>query len=45
MLLLNVSPSVQGNVEDIQDAAIAFVRQLRNQDRVMVVSFDRQIHY
>jgi Ca-activated chloride channel family protein len=44
-LLLDVSPSVQGNIEDIQDAAIAFVRQLRNQDRVMVVSFDRQVHY
>lgn len=44
-LLLDVSPSVQGNIEDIQDAAIAFVRQLRNQDRVMVVSFDRRIHY
>jgi Ca-activated chloride channel homolog len=45
VLLLDVSPSVQGNVEDIQDAAIAFVRQLRNHDRVMVASFDRQIHY
>jgi VWFA-related protein len=44
-LLLDVSPSVQGNIQDIQDAAIAFVRQLRPQDRVMVVSFDRQIHY
>ncbi len=44
-LLLDVSPSVQGNIADIQDAAIAFVRQLRDQDRVMVVSFDRQIHY
>jgi len=44
-LLLDVSPSVQGNIEDIQDAAISFVRQLRNQDRVMVVSFDRRIHY
>jgi Ca-activated chloride channel family protein len=44
-LLLDVSPSVQGNIEDIQDAAIAFVRQLRNQDRVMIVSFDRQVHY
>jgi VWFA-related protein len=44
-LLLDVSPSVQGNVQDIQDAAIAFVRQLRAQDRVMVVSFDRHIHY
>ena len=45
VLMLDVSPSVQGNVEDIQDAAIAFVRQLRSQDRVMVVSFDRRIHY
>lgn len=45
VLLLDVSPSVSGNIKDIQDAAIAFVHQLRNQDRVMVVSFDRNIHY
>lgn len=45
VLLLDVSPSVQGNIEGIQDAAIAFVRQLRAQDRVMVASFDRGIHY
>lgn len=45
VLLLDVSPSVQGNVQEIQDAAIAFVRQLRDQDRVMIVSFDRHIHY
>ncbi|MEK6284107.1 MAG: VWA domain-containing protein [Acidobacteriota bacterium] len=45
VLLLDVSPSVQGNIEGIQDAAIAFVRQLRSQDRVMVASFDRSIHY
>jgi len=45
VLLLDVSPSVAGSIEDIQDAAIAFVHQLRNQDRVMVVSFDRGIHY
>lgn len=44
-LMLDVSPSVQGSIQDIQDAAIEFVRQLRPQDRVMVVSFDRQIHY
>jgi Ca-activated chloride channel homolog len=44
-LVLDVSPSVQGNIDSIQDAAIAFVRQLRSQDQVMVVSFDRQIHY
>lgn len=45
VLLLDVSPSVQGNIEGIQDAALAFVRQLRAQDRVMVASFDRSIHY
>ena len=44
-LLLDVSPSVQGDIEDIQDAALAFVRQLRREDRVMVVSFDHNIHY
>lgn len=45
VLLLDVSPSVSGSVKEIQDAAIAFVRQLRDHDRVMVVSFDRNIHY
>ncbi|HKY03685.1 MAG TPA: VWA domain-containing protein, partial [Blastocatellia bacterium] len=44
-LVLDMSPSVAGSVEDIHDAALAFVRQLRPQDRVMVVSFDREIHY
>jgi len=44
-LLLDVSPSVEGNIESIQDAALAFVRQLRPQDRVMVASFDRGINY
>lgn len=45
VLLLDVSPSVSGSIKEIQDAAIAFVHQLRSQDRVMVVSFDRNIHY
>jgi len=44
-LMLDVSPSVSGSIRDIQDAAIAFVHQLRSQDRVMIISFDRQIHY
>ncbi|HTG15869.1 MAG TPA: VWA domain-containing protein, partial [Blastocatellia bacterium] len=44
-LLLDVSPSVQGNIPDIQEAALAFVHQLRNQDRVMVVAFDKRAHY
>lgn len=45
VLMLDVSPSVEGNIQDIQDAALDFVRQLRAQDRVMVVSFDRSPHY
>jgi VWFA-related protein len=44
-LLLDVSPSVEGDADAIQDAALAFVRQLRPQDRVMVVSFDRSTHF
>jgi Ca-activated chloride channel family protein len=45
VLLMDMSPSVQGNAEDIQDAAIEFVRQLRPQDRVMVASFDRSVDF
>ena len=45
VLLLDMSPSVHGSVEAIQDACIAFVDQMRPQDRVMVVSFDRRIKY
>ncbi|HJQ69611.1 MAG TPA: VWA domain-containing protein [Blastocatellia bacterium] len=44
-LVLDVSPSVQGSLEEIQRAALEFVRQLRAGDRVMVVSFDKDIHY
>jgi VWFA-related protein len=44
-LLLDVSPSVAGSIDDIQDAALAFVRELRAQDKVMVVSFDRNAHF
>jgi hypothetical protein len=44
-LMLDVSPSVQGSIRDIQDAAIDFVTQLRNQDRVMVISFDKNARF
>jgi Ca-activated chloride channel homolog len=44
-LLLDMSPSVQGNTEAIHDAAVDFVRQLRPDDRVMVISFDRSIDF
>jgi Ca-activated chloride channel family protein len=44
-LLLDVSPSVQGSLEEIQKAALEFVRQLRSGDRVMIVSFDKNVNY
>jgi len=39
VLMLDTSPSTQFRLEDIQDAAVAFVNQLRPDDKVMVVSF------
>jgi VWFA-related protein len=42
-LMLDTSPSTQFRLEDIQDAAISFVNQLRPDDRVMVVSFNDDI--
>ncbi|HKV41329.1 MAG TPA: VWA domain-containing protein [Blastocatellia bacterium] len=44
-LLLDVSPSTSNSFEDIQDAALTFVRELRSQDRVMVVSFDQNVRF
>src|SRR5262245_13127375 len=40
ILLMDVSRSTQYKIEEIQDAAIAFIDQLRPQDRVMVIAFD-----
>jgi VWFA-related protein len=44
ILLLDVSPSTQYQINEIQDAAIAFVNQLRSNDKVMVISFDERAH-
>jgi hypothetical protein len=44
-LVLDMSPSVQGSTDAIQEAALQFVRQLRRDDKVMVVSFDRRVRY
>jgi VWFA-related protein len=44
VLLIDVSPSTQFRIDEIQNAAIAFVNQLRPGDRVMVVSFDQDVH-
>lgn len=43
VLMLDTSGSTRFKLEEIQDAAIAFVNQLRSDDRVIVLSFDDQI--
>lgn len=43
VLVLDTSGSTRFKIEEIQDAAIAFVNQLRQDDRVMVISFDDDI--
>jgi VWFA-related protein len=43
VLMLDTSPSTQFRLEEIQDAAITFVNQLRFDDSVMVVSFNDDI--
>jgi Ca-activated chloride channel family protein len=44
VLVIDTSNSTNFKLEDIQEAAISFVNQLRADDRVMVVSFDDQIN-
>src|SRR5215213_1502489 len=44
ILLIDVSPSTQFQINEIQDAAIAFVNQLRRDDKVQVISFDERVH-
>ena len=43
VLLLDVSPSTQYKINEIQDAAISFVNQLRRDDKVIVISFDERV--
>lgn len=42
-LLLDTSPSTQFHLWQIKEAAKAFARQLRPQDRVLIVSFNDQV--
>jgi Ca-activated chloride channel homolog len=42
-LVLDTSGSTRFRIDEIQDAAVAFVDQLRPADRVMVVSFDDDV--
>jgi VWFA-related protein len=43
VLMIDTSGSTRFRLEDIQDAAITFVNQLRADDRVMIVSFDDDV--
>lgn len=43
-LLLDMSYSTKFQIADIQSAAIAFIDQLGPRDRIMVVSFDQNVH-
>jgi VWFA-related protein len=42
-LVIDTSGSTKSRLQEIQDAAIAFVEQLRPDDRVMIVSFNEKI--
>lgn len=44
ILLIDVSPSTQFRMDEIQNAAMTFVDQLRANDRVMVIAFDQYVH-
>ncbi len=44
ILLLDTSPSTEYKIEEIRRAAIAFVDQLKSQDKVMVIEFDGNVH-
>jgi VWFA-related protein len=43
VLMIDISPSTRYSIDDIRYAAVTFVNQLRADDKVMVVNFDRQI--
>jgi Ca-activated chloride channel homolog len=45
VLMIDTSGSTHFKLEEMQDAAIAFVNQLQPNDRVMVVSFDDKIRF
>jgi VWFA-related protein len=44
VLLLDTSPSTEYKIEEIRRGAIAFVDQLKAQDKVMVIEFDANIN-
>lgn len=42
-LMIDVSPSTEFSIDQIRDAAILFIEQLRSNDRVMVIEFDDSV--
>jgi VWFA-related protein len=44
ILLIDVSPSTSFKIDEIQNSAINFTNRLRPNDKLMVVSFDRNTH-
>ncbi|MCW5960921.1 MAG: VWA domain-containing protein [Pyrinomonadaceae bacterium] len=44
ILMIDVSPSTQYKIDEIQNAAITFVNQLRRDDKVMVIAFDERVN-
>lgn len=43
VLMIDVSPSTSYQIDEIQNAAITFVNQLRQNDKVMVIAFDESV--
>ena len=43
VLLIDISPSTKFAIEEIHEAAIAFVDELRGEDKVMVIAFDENV--
>ena len=44
VLMIDVSPSTRYRIDEIHRSATSFVEQLRPNDRVMVISFDEEVH-
>lgn len=43
VLLLDISPSTKYKINDIQDAAISFVDEMRREDKLIVMTFSKKI--
>lgn len=44
VLMIDVSPSTQYRIDEIHNAAISFVNQLRRDDKIMVIAFDEKVN-